>query len=419
VQPGRATSSTRMQRPTFLLAVSYVVRSIGTDTADAECGTGGVYSYTAAGFVPTTCFASNNTCVVPGRPPEFGDRCHLSYMPAEVHAVSAVPLVIDLHPRTVDMWAQFNSYGQRLYRLALEEGFAVVWPEGTETSWEGYSTISWNAGPSTGSHCCAPGVDDTAYVTSLIEYYLALYPFLDPAQVYLTGHSNGCMLASYLPTQASGLVAGVACATGYLMSAFAGSFAADYVPVPYLEMHGRIDETIPYTTGDPGALDNLANYGAANGCAPLPTPAWSKPFSAYLEYGRNCTAPAALLTLYAAGHVPYYNPANIDLHAYAWQWLQEHRRPLSPAVPAPSDRLAALLGALSAARKKASRLVALSSLREAEATGSARERYADSTLQRLARLFLWVSGLWRLLVAVTLELLSAFAWETGLAQLWT
>ena len=80
------------------------------------------------------------------------------------------------------------------------------------------------------------------YLRKVIAQTVAALP-VDEARIYLTGWSNGCMMAQRMALQASDIIAAVACTSGYL------SFhdAEGYSPVPVMEIHGFIDENQHYT----------------------------------------------------------------------------------------------------------------------------------------------------------------------------
>lgn len=92
---------------------------------------------------------------------------------------------------------------------ARAEGFIVVYPEGTSRRGQ---LFTWKAG-----HCCGYAmeqrVNDVAFIGALIDALLARYP-IDPKRVYVTGMSNGAMMAHRLGIELSEKVAAIAPAVG-------------------------------------------------------------------------------------------------------------------------------------------------------------------------------------------------------------
>lgn len=120
---------------------------------------------------------------------------------------------------------------------ALAQGYAVIYPAGT-----GRRLLTWNAG-----YCCAQAarrdIDDVAYLDAVIADAVRRFG-LDPGRVYLTGMSNGSMMAERYAAerpQAVRAVAGVA-GTMDLSLRIRG-------PVPFLHIHGTADTSVPYNGG--------------------------------------------------------------------------------------------------------------------------------------------------------------------------
>jgi polyhydroxybutyrate depolymerase len=124
---------------------------------------------------------------------------------------------------------------------AHEAGFIAVYPEGTGRT----SLLTWNAGD-----CCGyaqrENVDEVAFVSALLDEVFADYP-ADPARVYVTGMSNGAMMAYQLACELSDRIAGIAPVAGALNV----TPCRPTRPVPVLAIHGTADEVVPYEGGPP------------------------------------------------------------------------------------------------------------------------------------------------------------------------
>jgi polyhydroxybutyrate depolymerase len=185
------------------------------------------------------------------------------------------PLVIALH------WAggsgdEMSRYSD-INRRADRSGWIVAYPDASGES------PSWNAG-----HCCgdAPerGVDDVGFIEALIDELTATRA-VDPARVYVTGMSNGGMLAHRVGAALADRVAAIA----PVAASIGGQPASDGPvvlppaptrPVPAIIFHGLRDTLVPYhggrgeaTTGDRrdlSAVESAAFWARHNGCDPKP-----------------------------------------------------------------------------------------------------------------------------------------------------
>ena len=197
-------------------------------------------------------------------------RTYLVHLPPARLGSPLQPAVIVLHGH-----GGTASKAMRVSRMnakADAEGFLAVYPEGA--SWAGTPWRSWNAG-----RCCgyaeATGVDDIAFLRALIEDLRSAFP-VDPARIYVTGMSNGGMMAYRAACELSDLIAAIAPVAG-AMSAAACEPAH---PVSLLIIHGTHDRYVPYEGGvspatrddreDPPVMEAAAFWAKRNGCANQP-----------------------------------------------------------------------------------------------------------------------------------------------------
>jgi poly(3-hydroxybutyrate) depolymerase len=115
--------------------------------------------------------------------------------------------------------------------LAARRGFAVVYPNGVEDS--------WNAG-----NCCEAAakadVDDVAWLRSLIAHLAEEHP-IDRRRVYLVGFSNGGMLAFRYACEHGDELAGLGVVSGSLQV----SYCTPPAPVNVVTVHGLQDQHVP------------------------------------------------------------------------------------------------------------------------------------------------------------------------------
>ncbi|MFC1661272.1 alpha/beta hydrolase family esterase [Gemmatimonadota bacterium] len=152
--------------------------------------------------------------------------------------------------------------------IADREGFVVVYPGGTGLA---EAALTWNAGPG----CCGfardRNVDDVAFFLSLLDDLASRHP-IDTSRVYVTGHSNGSMMAYRIASEASQRVAGAVGVAGTMqLPAVQPRF-----PVPVLHLHSEDDPRAFYDGGvrddrvHPPVEDMLHRWADENGCVAPP-----------------------------------------------------------------------------------------------------------------------------------------------------
>jgi poly(3-hydroxybutyrate) depolymerase len=132
-------------------------------------------------------------------------------------------------------WAQAaepESY-MRWEKVATARHFVVVYPRGAD--------LSFNAG-----RCCGSAVthdiDDSAALLRMLEVENDFWP-QNPSRLYLTGFSNGGMMAYRFACEHPSLVAGI----GVVAAAYvARGSCMPGTAVPAMHIHGRLDATIPW-----------------------------------------------------------------------------------------------------------------------------------------------------------------------------
>ncbi|MEM7342125.1 MAG: PHB depolymerase family esterase, partial [Actinomycetota bacterium] len=145
---------------------------------------------------------------------------------------------------------------------------------------------------------------------------------IDPSRVYVSGFSTGCMLAQRMAAEASDVVAGVACMSGFRLV----HVAPGYEPVPMAVFNGTDDTIAPYERGYwPGAVANFDSWQEINGCADEPTEVWREGDHVMWQ-ASDCAAGSrvALVTLEGVGHVTYrgHHGLDVDTTRMAWKFLE-------------------------------------------------------------------------------------------------
>jgi polyhydroxybutyrate depolymerase len=150
-------------------------------------------------------------------------RTFLVHCPKSLSAVNP-PLVIALHGG--------GTNGKTMERFS-----------GLSEASERYGFLTWNAGS-----CCGyaqrHGIDDVAFIRRLIQYMIGQY-HIDPSRVYVTGISNGAMMAYRLAAEIPNHIEAIAPVAGTLTIDPGTIHAA----MPIIHFHGTDDQFVPYAGG--------------------------------------------------------------------------------------------------------------------------------------------------------------------------
>ncbi|MCZ7529881.1 MAG: polyhydroxybutyrate depolymerase [Acidimicrobiia bacterium] len=191
--------------------------------------------------------------------------------------------------------------------VAAEEGFLAVYPQGNETrlSLGDLTGYTWKAGG-----CCGEGAsdaDDVSFLVAVIDDLVAING-VDPNQVYVTGISNGGMMAYRLACDASESVAAIAPVSATLFT----TDCAPSAPVSLLHIHGLEDDNVLFEGGRnrkglvkqdrPPVLDGIDTFLAANDCSSEVSVTDGEAVVA--ETWSDCAADSAveLVTIASGGH---------------------------------------------------------------------------------------------------------------------
>ncbi len=148
------------------------------------------------------------------------------------------PLLIALHGGAGNgrSMARLTSLNEK----ADQNGFIVIYPNGSGRI---DRFASWNAG-----ECCGYAVkksmDDVAFIDDIITYAIKNL-HADAKRIYLTGISNGAMMAFRIAAEIPERIAAIATVAGTMVISPGNIKAA----VPLIHFHGTDDTYVPYQGG--------------------------------------------------------------------------------------------------------------------------------------------------------------------------
>jgi len=263
-----------------------------------------------------------------------GDRPAELRVPADLDPDQPTPLLVVLHGYGINGVAEL-AY-TRLINLVDDPGIFVIAPDGSED-------VDGNLFWSTGDQACAIGAgtslpDDHAYLTGLIDEVSAVWN-VDPARIYLFGHSNGAFMAQALACRDPARYAAVISLAG--APPLDPSACAPDAPLGFLEIHGDADDTVLYGGGDdilgvscpyPGAIEAVGRWALHDGCTstvvgdPIDLDVGLTGAETAVERHSGCDGGFAvdLWTIAGGGHVPSFRN---DVQLALWSFLQTQVRP--------------------------------------------------------------------------------------------
>jgi polyhydroxybutyrate depolymerase len=203
-------------------------------------------------------------------------RDYRLHVPPAAAAGRALPLVLNLHGATQN--GQLEELQTGMDASADRDGYLVAYPDGTRIEKTltpdpvaGDAQYGFNAGA-----CCGDPstkkIDDVDFVLAVISDIAARTP-VDLRRVYVTGMSNGGMMAYAMAAEASTHIAAIASVAGQVELASIHPKR----PVPTLEFHS-VDDPVARFEGTAGAqppdrysvMDGIDAWVRADGCDSTP-----------------------------------------------------------------------------------------------------------------------------------------------------
>ncbi len=164
-------------------------------------------------------------------------RSYRVHVPPSYTGKRPVPLVLVLHGATAN--AEWIEKDTGFSAKADQEGFIVVYPDGSGTARrDGHF---WNSG----GMRLPTAADDVGFLRALIQNLQQQYR-IDPGRIYVTGMSNGGMMAHRVGCELGDVVAAIGPVAGTLNVTYSAG-----PPVSVIMVHGGRDRSVPLEGGPP------------------------------------------------------------------------------------------------------------------------------------------------------------------------
>ena len=171
------------------------------------------------------------------------ERDYFLYLPPNLKPNQKYPAVVVLHGATAN--AQYAARMANFFEMARRDEAILVFPNGTGLY--RHAVLTWNA-----KHCCGyakeHNIDDLGFLSQMVEELIGNHS-VDETRIYMTGISNGAMMAHWFACHHSEKVRAIAPVAGNL-NLFEQSPTK---PIPVMAFHGTADKHSPYDGGSGSA----------------------------------------------------------------------------------------------------------------------------------------------------------------------
>ena len=265
-------------------------------------------------------------------------RCYYLYAPPTYGSSQPLPVVFSFHGWLSNPESQALISGW--HKLAKQEGFLVVYPQGQKFPQR------WDSGETWGDS----DVDDVQFFRDMLED-LSSIASVDRSRIYVNGFSNGGGMTVRLGCEAADLMAAMGTVAGAIVSM---EDCHPSRPVPLMAFHGTADPIVYYEGGDMrgwlmrwgasltdsptyfvGVEDWTATWAESNGCEPTPEAIPPQDDVSRVRYtGCDRNAQVLLYTIDGGGHtwpggwpIPAVGKTSEDIDATEelWAFLQQYR----------------------------------------------------------------------------------------------
>ncbi len=170
-------------------------------------------------------------------------RTYLLHIPGSTDVNNKKALLIALHGG--------GGTGKNMVKLTMggfdklsdEKGFVVVYPDGLDKHWNDGREYE-----KPGYRVHRDAIDDSGFISALIDYLTGKMD-LDPDRVYITGMSNGAIMAYRLACDLSCKIAAIAPVAGNIPTGYI-NFCSPAGQVSVLAINNIEDPLVPFEGGD-------------------------------------------------------------------------------------------------------------------------------------------------------------------------
>lgn len=178
-----------------------------------------------------------------------GVRTFRTYTPPGIEKGKLSPLLFVLHGSSGNGEDMMAVTQRGFERIADKEKFLVVYPDAQGRRWNEQGGT----------------VDDAGFLLAIIDK-LATESLVDKKRVYMTGISNGGMMAQRMACEHADRVAGIATVAGSLPEAMS-ALCKPSRPVPVMVIHGSADPIVPWEGGAVAGFEEFGKVLSARGTA--------------------------------------------------------------------------------------------------------------------------------------------------------
>jgi polyhydroxybutyrate depolymerase len=165
------------------------------------------------------------------------------HIPQSYNESVHLPLLIALHGRGGNGESMLLVTRKGFNRLADKENFFVAYPDGIG--------LNWNDGrmdEEANDRAHKENIDDVGFISSLIDSMIKDY-HIDPRRIYVTGISNGAIMAYRLACELSHKIAAIAPVDGNIPNLLIVECKPE-MPVSVLAINNKNDPLVPFEGGD-------------------------------------------------------------------------------------------------------------------------------------------------------------------------
>lgn len=170
-------------------------------------------------------------------------RTYITHLPESFNKSESIPLVIALHGRGGNGESMVLVTRKGFNRLSDRDRFIALYPDGIE--------LNWNDGrmdEEANDRAHRENIDDVGFISALIDTMISDHN-IDPKRVYVTGISNGAIMAYRLACELTDKITAIAPVDGN-MPVLLYPVCSPSRPISVLAINNTNDPLVPFNGGD-------------------------------------------------------------------------------------------------------------------------------------------------------------------------